>query len=93
MVRDYLIPNVSQENLNDPYAHRATGSITCALMSAFVIVRAGTAYRHLFAAENMFFFVFLYVRSDRKFTALFMLCECRYVEYLSESLTGCSLQP
>ena len=36
VVRDYLTPNVSQENLIDQYAYKATGSITCALMSAFL---------------------------------------------------------
>ena len=31
MVRDYLIPNVSQENLIDQYAYKATDSTTGAL--------------------------------------------------------------
>jgi len=33
VVRDYLIPNVSQENLIYQYAYKATGNTTCALIN------------------------------------------------------------
>jgi len=52
-------------------------------------------YKHQFQniLKNLGRFANLIFYESQQTIKIFNIVQCRYVEYLSESLTGCSLQP